>query len=713
MKLFSVFKYFTIQAFLFLFFLPLFSHAALSKIDSLQNIIQSSKNQQEVVAAQIELARKLIPAKLDTAFFLLKKSEPFLGVGENLTKANLFNTYGLYYWFRNNQDSAIYYLKKTIALPEMDELVYYKAEAVNNTGTLYSKLGESDSSLHYLNKALEIDQRRNNQTGLAKTYYDLAVIYKRRDQLELSVQYLLKSIAIHEKQKATDRLIASLNVLAGRYFDIKDTANCIQTYKRAEKLAVETLDTNNMILTYSNMSHYYLMTDNLAFAIVYSKKGIDLALKTNALDKLSSLYGNAAIAFSKINDHKKSVELIRKSKNFIPYVSAINKAGVYLATSDIYLKAGLVDSSKYFNDMGMAEARRIGSVEWESWGYKSLASIDSAKNDFKSALKHFQKSVILRDSILNNQHKSRIEELFILHDLENKEKENVVLRTQNALNEKIIRNQWYVIFLSVIILALVALFGLLQSKARKKIMLQKQEIEQKNMALNALNKTKDKFITIIAHDLRSPFNSLLGLLDVLVSDYDSISDNQKLQLLKSLHESSTNTYNLLVNLLEWSLTQRNGLTYKPEKVNVRNTIATVFSFLASRADQKSHQLINNVSEETEIITDPNIVSNILINLINNSIKFTPANGIISVEALELEDKIRIYVKDNGVGIPAERIGSIFDIDSDFQRRGTENEVGTGLGLILVKEFVELCKGKISVESEPDKGSSFCVELPQA
>ncbi|MDO8896887.1 MAG: tetratricopeptide repeat-containing sensor histidine kinase, partial [Bacteroidales bacterium] len=649
MKLISVFKYFTIQAFLFLFFLPLFSLAALSKIDSLQNIIQSSKNQQEVVAAQIELARKLIPAKLDTAFFLLKKSEPFLGVGENLTKANLFNTYGLYYWFRNNQDSAIYYLKKTIALPEKDELVQYKAEAVNNTGTLYGKLGESDSSLHYLNKALEIDQRRNNQTGLAKTYYDLAVIYKRRDQLELSVQYLLKSIAIHEKQKATDRLIASLNVLAGSYFDIKDTANCIQTYKRAEKLAVESLDTNNMILTYSNMSHYYLMTNNLAFAIVFSNKGTDLALKTNAHDKLSSLYVNAANAYSLLNDHKNAVEFIRKSKKFIQYNSAINKTGVYLIASDIYLKAGLIDSSKYFNDMGMAEAKRIGSVEWESRGYKLLASIDSSKNDFKSALKHFQKSVILRDSILNNQHKSRVEELFIIHDLENKEKENVVLRTQNELNEKIIRNQWHVIFLSVIILALVALFGLLQSKARKKIMLQKQEIEQKNMALNALNKTKDKFITIIAHDLRSPFNSLLGLLDVLVSDYDSISDNQKLQLLKSLHESSTNTYNLLVNLLEWSLTQRNGLTYKPEKVNVRNTIATVFSFLASRADQKSHQLINNVSEETEIITDPNIVSNILINLINNSIKFTPANGIISVEALELEDKIRIYVKDNGVG----------------------------------------------------------------
>jgi signal transduction histidine kinase len=712
MKPYCVLKHFTISALFFLIFLPLFSHAKLNKSDSLRNVILSSKNQQEVVAAQIELARKLIPEKLDTAFFLLNKSEPFLGAGEDLTKANLFNTYGLYYWYKNKRDSAIFYLKKTIALPESDEMVQFKAEAVNNTGTLYSILGESDSSLHYLFKALNIDLKRNNQTGLAKTYYDLGVIYKRRDQLELSVQYLLKSIPIHEEQKATTRLIACLNVLAGNYFDIKDTSNSLKTYKRAEQLGLETSDTNNLIITYSNLAHYYVMTNNLALAIEYANKGIDLSLKTKDLNKLSALYANAASAFSKMNDPKKAVELLRKAKNYTSNVSAINNAGLYIVASEIYRKAGMFDSASYFNDLGMTEAIRVGSVEWQSAGYIFLASIDSNRNNFKSALKHYQKGILLRDSTLNNQHKSRIEELLIIHDLENKEKENVVLRTQNELNEQIIRNQRYVIILSVMILALVALFGLLQSKARKKIMLQKVEIEQKNLALNELNKTKDKFITIIAHDLRSPFNSLIGLLDVIVSDYNAISDNQKLQLLKSLHESSINTYNLLVNLLEWSIAQRNGLAYKPEKVSLKKVVETVFSFLESRSAQKNHQLVNNISEETKIMTDPNIVSNILINLINNSIKFTPSNGIISVEMMTVADKIRIYVKDNGIGIPSERIGSIFDIDSDFQRKGTENEVGTGLGLILVKEFVELCKGKISVESEPGKGSSFCVELPQ-
>lgn len=712
MKLYSVFKHFAIHNLILLIFLPLFSHAELYKIDSLRNIIQSSKNQQEVVAAQIELARKLIPVKLDTAFILLNKSEPFLGVGEELTKANLFNTFGLYYWYKNNQDSSIFHFKRTIALPESEELVQYKAEAINNVGTLFSILGASDSSLLYLNKALEIDLKRNNQTGLAKTYYDLAVLYKRRDQIELSVQYLLKSTAIHEEQKYISRLISSLNVLAGNYFNIDDTANSIAAYKRAEQLSLETLDTNNICSTYSNMSYFYISTGNPRLALEYANRGLDLSLKYPDFTARSMLYSNAASALSLLGDNIKAIELLRMARKFYANTSVINQVGLNLVASDLYLKAGMIDSAIYFNEMGLAEAKRIRSGDYVSRGYKTRASIDSARSNYKSALMYYQKSVALRDSILSNQHKSRIEELFIIHDLENKEKENVVLRTQNELNKQIIRNQRSVIILSVLILALVALFGLLQSKARKKIMLQKEEIEQKNLALNALNKTKDKFITIIAHDLRSPFNSLIGLLEVLISDYDSISDNQKLQLLRSLHESSINTYNLLVNLLEWSLTQQNGLVYKPEKVNIRKAVETVFSFLESRADQKNHQLINNVSEETEVMIDPNIVSNILINLINNSIKFTPVNGTISVEIITVADKIRLYVIDNGIGIPIERIGSIFDIDSDFQRKGTEEEAGTGLGLTLVKEFVELCKGKISVESEPGKGSRFCVELPQ-
>jgi signal transduction histidine kinase len=712
MKLSGFFKIFYIQLILFFGFYPIFSQAETNRTDSLFNIIQSSKNQKEVVAAQIELARSLIPQKLDTAFILLKKSEPFLGDGEDLTKANFNNTFGLYYWFRNNQDSAIFFLKNTIALPESDELVQYKAEAVNNTGTLFSILGESDSSLLYLHKALEIDLKRDNKTGLAKTYYDLGVSYKRRDQLELSTQYLLKSISIHEELKATDRLIASLSVLAGSYFDIKDTTNSFRTYKRAEQLAIETSDTSNLITVYSNLAHYHLMTNNLALAIDYCTKGIDLSLRINEKNKLSSLYANAAAAYTLLNDHQNAVMFIRNAKTLISYESAINKAGVYLVASDVYLNAGIVDSASYFNDLGMAEARRIGSIEWESKGYSNLASIDSTKNDFKSALKHYQKSIFLRDSILDNQHKSRIEELLIIHDLENKEKENEALRTQNSLNRKIIKNQHFVIFLIVVILALVALFGFLQFKTRKKIMLQKGEIEQKNKSLHELNLTKDKFITIIAHDLRSPFNSLLGLLEVLISDYNNFSDEEKLKHLTSLHKSSTNTYNLLVNLLEWTLVQRNGFKNKPEKVQVRKSVDSVFSFLASRAQQKNHQLLNNVSENTEVYVDSNILSNILINLINNSIKFTPFHGNISVSAETGDNSVRIYVTDNGIGIPADKLVRIFEIDSDFKRKGTDNEIGTGLGLTMVKEFVTLSKGKISVESEPKKGSTFCVELPR-
>lgn len=167
----------------------------------------------------------------------------------------------------------------------------------------------------------------------------------------------------------------------------------------------------------------------------------------------------------------------------------------------------------------------------------------------------------------------------------------------------------------------------------------------------------------------------------------------------------------MVNLLDWAMAQRNGLKNNPSLVEVDEVVKRVFQVLESRASQKHISLQPHVDSGLQVWVDPNILTNILINLVNNAIKFTPDDGAIRVSGRNLADEVLICVEDNGIGIPANQLDQLFKLDSDFRRQGTSGEQGTGLGLILVKEFVNVCGGKINVESEQGKGSRFCLTLP--
>ncbi len=274
-----------------------------------------------------------------------------------------------------------------------------------------------------------------------------------------------------------------------------------------------------------------------------------------------------------------------------------------------------------------------------------------------------------------------------------------------------INRQWLmVVFISISFLLAVFLI-IIYYRDRRKLKRLNQQVNESNKQLRELNNTKDKFFSIIAHDLRSPFDALLGLLTELDENYETFDEAFKKEIIKSLRKSSHNTYNLLVNLLDWSRSQRGMIKNEPEKVNVSLIIHKVFDFLETRAQEKQQQLIVETDSSLHVYADPQLLQNVLINLVNNSIKFTAVGGKIRATATLQEEIIRICVKDNGIGIPEKKIPHLFSIDGDTHRKGTESELGTGLGLVMCKEFVEIMGGSISVESEEGRGSTFCVTLP--
>ncbi|MCP5497770.1 MAG: HAMP domain-containing histidine kinase, partial [Leptospiraceae bacterium] len=221
-----------------------------------------------------------------------------------------------------------------------------------------------------------------------------------------------------------------------------------------------------------------------------------------------------------------------------------------------------------------------------------------------------------------------------------------------------------------------------------------------------------KFFSIIAHDLKNPFSNLLNLSEILMYSIKEAKYDGLDRIAKLFYESSNQGYKLLENLLEWSRTQTGSIEYNPKRVDLCEIVARCIVLLKNLSDNKKISLDFNIKEETFVYCDEYMVTTTIRNLISNAIKFTKENGNINVYMEEQDDQITMIVSDTGIGIKKDNIKKLFQIDAGYSTKGTASETGTGLGLILCKEFVEKHGGKIWVESEEGKGSLFKFTLPR-
>ncbi len=240
---------------------------------------------------------------------------------------------------------------------------------------------------------------------------------------------------------------------------------------------------------------------------------------------------------------------------------------------------------------------------------------------------------------------------------------------------------------------------------------QKEEIETKINMLVELNATKDKFFSIISHDLKSPFNSILGFSQLLETNIENNDQEERLEFVQIIRESAENTLKLLENLLEWAKSQTGKIKFNPEIISLEYLFSEAINLVESSAKNKNITISIAEGDNIEIYADNNMISTVLRNLLSNAIKFTPKNGKVVLKGILKDNEVWITIWDNGIGIKSENITKLFKISESVSSQGTENEIGTGLGLILCNEFIEKHNGKIWVESELGKGSEFKFMLP--
>jgi signal transduction histidine kinase len=248
-------------------------------------------------------------------------------------------------------------------------------------------------------------------------------------------------------------------------------------------------------------------------------------------------------------------------------------------------------------------------------------------------------------------------------------------------------------------------------KAKKTISLQNEELEEQRKLLRELNASKDKFFSIVAHDLRNPIAGFLNLTDILATNFDVFSEDESKEFITVMNEASKQLYNLLENLLQWSRSQTGSISYEPKYIAVKKMVNETIDALLVNIENKKLKINIKVDEKLIAFVDENMITTVIRNLISNAIKFSSQGGAINIRAEQNKNTITLSVIDNGVGMTSINKNKLFKIDQHLTTPGTSDEKGSGLGLILCKEFVDRNGGNIWVESELNKGSSFSFSIP--
>jgi len=282
------------------------------------------------------------------------------------------------------------------------------------------------------------------------------------------------------------------------------------------------------------------------------------------------------------------------------------------------------------------------------------------------------------------------------------------------------RSYWFMLLIALIILGIVVFIYryLLNQRTNNLLKLQYEQIKSAHQKLQLsennlkeLNATKDKFFSIISHDLKNPFTSVLSISELISKDFDSTDPEELKYGVNKIHKTNKHIYNLLENLLTWSKTQRGQLTIDKVKFNLTRIIETNINLLKLSAEKKNISIEDRSEDKLYAYADMEMISTVVRNLLNNAIKFTPPGKNIIISTEKANQSFHVMVQDEGIGLTEEEIVRLFRIDDKFKRDGTDGEKGTGLGLIICKEFIERNGGNIRVESKPGDGSKFIFTLP--
>lgn len=549
-----------------------------------------------------------------------------------------------------------------------------------------------DTIMKYAAELLHLSD--NDLFYKASAYFYIGQALKDKGNYEQSVEYLFKSLKI--KSEIADNTRPTESLIATVYGRIGDIRKCSYYFHGLFNRDDSRQYPKLLIGEYNNFAEAFYQNEMYDSAYYYFARALFLAKKEGTKAYVKFISGNLGMVNLKLG-RLDSAEV--QLKEVLDYLAPSTDASITFQTllAEVYLRKGRLSDAIILTEDVIDQAELGDFKEQLRDGYLLLSELHEALGNFQESLDAYRQYVVVDNSIKDVETVRRIGDLRTEYEVGQKQIE-LDLVTAEKRNQELITIGVSCFALIFVVLALI-IFRFYQSKAKI------------NAELERLNQTKDKFFSIISHDLRGPVSSFLGISRMIKYLVASKETDQLLEVADDIDESVDRLSALLDNLLSWAMQQQGHFPNVPEKVSLNDIASDLTKTLDTMAKGKQISLTAHLEDRFELWVDKNTTMTILRNLVNNALKFTPEGGKVTITAEKHLGYAHIHVTDNGVGIPEEKLKKLFKLQEKKSTYGTSGEKGLGLGLQLVYEFVEMNGGGISVDSQEGEGTTFTVNLP--
>lgn len=730
---------------LLLFCLLPVAYTTQAQQDSLDQILEATTNTNNKLSLLLEFADLTLYRDQEAATKYLREAIRIADEREATEEQiEALLLLGKHYNHYQQHEYALDELLKAIRIAEGTRQYRAIAQAKLQIGDVYGALGQSRAALNYLFEAQDIFEQQKDSLGSAKVQMYIGDVFQTLGDYDKAFSY---------------------------YFDASSQITRYGTDDEQANLAIKTGSIYHIIGEEDKAIFYYDDALNLLHEAQrssdehYLKKSFFNDLR---ITQIADCYNRIAEITSKQGDLKAAFELFRKAVDFYEQIDDQRRKAVpFMNIGKLYQKQDAPDKalSYYNNALKVSQLANDDNQIAQSHHLIGTAYFD--KEDYENALFHFNKSLDISlnvrskplskdnyeyiskiyeykglpaealnyykyykafsDSLFNVRTNREIARLSIQHEVEERQRKIDLLQERakvSELREK--EAQKAVWFTSVVTILVVLVLGLVYWNYLRRKRLS-QRLAEKNRELERLNEqlsrhedelmesnsSKDKFFSIVAHDLKAPLNSLKGFTHLLSNFSGNLSREEIRSTSEQLHEAVSEVSEFLEGLLTWSRAQMNTISIEPENIDVQELSNKNFALLQTQAKAKKIELMTEIPENLGVYADRNALSTVFRNLISNAIKFSYKNSAVRIIAEEINEYILIHFVDSGMGMSKESKEQLFRVDVRHTTSGTANEKGTGLGLIICKELIEKNGGTIQVESQKGRGTTFTVRLPSA
>lgn len=579
-------------------------------------------------------------------------------------------------------------------------------------GDYHSDLGQNDRAINFYTKGLVLAQQIDDDDLALRIINNLAGENGYKGDYAKALSGYLAGIELAEKIDNKDMQSIMNENIANLYASQNDFDQALVFFKKVKKINDEIGKEVYQAETMSNLASLYADMEKLDYAMYNINRSIAIFESNNIIDWLAFAYEIKGKVYLKQQDYKWALFWYNQSELLHQDLDDDRgKIDLFNGMAEAFLHKGKDSISERYALEAFDISTRIKFMEGKQKCALTLYKIQKNKGLYQKALAYHEIYQDLSDTLHRNENKRSLTLLKTKTDYEQQRLE-LIEENERALatQQRYVNAALLILLIFVVVTILVHRNQKVQKKLNTELQGKQQKLEKREEELNASNDTKNKLFSIIGHDLRGPIGALQELLKLFGEG--EMSKDEFLDFIPKLREDIDHIFFTLNNLLSWGRTQMNGSVTQPVVVDLESLTKENVNLLSEVAKKKSIKIVNHIESNTMIWSDTNQIDIVVRNLISNALKFTPMNGMITIDAVDMEDCWQISVKDTGVGMDKITLGKLFDKSSNVSTYGTNNEKGTGLGLSLCKEMVENNKGQIWVESSIDIGSSFYFTLPK-